>query len=122
MIAIIQAYFFSQSAKASAKARYPGRPFFHGQDGSAAIDVGDWEVEPRAFLEHLNIALLVRTDSRKLDYKNTVRRLRSDLSERSTRVLLGSFHQNSRHAGHAATRKICREIKHHFDGVAGRLA
>ena len=27
VIAIIQAYFFSQSAKASAKARYPGRPF-----------------------------------------------------------------------------------------------
>ena len=27
VIAIIQAYFFSQSAKASARARYPGRPF-----------------------------------------------------------------------------------------------
>jgi hypothetical protein len=36
------------------------------------------------------------------------------------RLLLRSFHQYSRHAGHAATRKICQEIKHHFDGVTGR--
>ena len=98
----------------------PRQTLFCGQDGSAAIDVADWDVEPRTFLEHLNIALLVSTGSRKLDYKNTICRPGSDLSERSTRLLRGSFHQNSRHAGHAATRKIYRQIKYHFDGVAGR--
>jgi hypothetical protein len=98
----------------------PRQTLFYGQDGSAAIDVADWDVEPRAFLEHLNIALLVSTGSRKLDYKDTIRRRGSDLSERSTWLLLGLFHQNSRHAGNAATRKIYRQIKFHFDGVVGR--
>jgi hypothetical protein len=35
--------FFSQTAKASTKARHPGRPFF-GQDSWFVID--DWDVEP----------------------------------------------------------------------------
>src|SRR6516165_11784998 len=52
----------------------PRQTLFYGQDGSAAIAVGDWDVEPGAFLEHLNIALPVSTGSRKLDHKNTIRR------------------------------------------------
>src|SRR5262249_50867975 len=111
---------FLPDCKGFGEGAVPRQTLFYGQDGSAAIAVGDWDVEPGAFLEHLNITLLIRIGGRKLDYKNTIHRPGSNISERSTRLLLRSFHQYSRHAGHAATRKICREIKHHFDGVTGR--
>ena len=81
---VIEPYFFSQTAKASAKARYPGRPFSMARMARAAIVVGDWDVEPGAFLEDLNIALLIRIGGRKLDYENTIRRPGIDISERST--------------------------------------
>src|SRR5215813_2705441 len=93
---------------------------FERYDGAAAIVVDHRHVEPRAFLEKLEITLLLGVHRGKAEQEEARRDLHGEAGQRGAAGLLRLLHQDAGDARDPAEGKIGRDIEHDLHRVTRR--
>src|SRR5262252_1506692 len=96
------------------------RALLDRDDGAALVGVDQRHVEPGALLQKLDVARAVGVDIGEADQEEAVRDLDRKARKRRAARLLVRLHQDARHVGDAAARKILRQDEGELRGVARR--